>query len=132
MCFVTPCVKTQGPSSAQFRCSVNSESCIRLPLLVYIRGPETFSKSKLKKQGVRKQPCLFLKFLFLSSRPPQTMRHFLYIWIAWRKCLCVSGNVVLWSKHFDIISLVPMTYVKHWSCKYLLKFRSRMVNRVTY
>ena len=40
------------------------------------------------------------------------MGQFLEISIAGRKCLCVSGKVVLWSKHFDIIILVPMFYLK--------------------
>ena len=55
---------------------------------------------------------LFFKLLFLSSRPPQTIGNFLEISIAGRKCLCVTGKVVLWSKHFDIIILVPMFYLK--------------------
>ena len=32
--------------------------------------------------------------------------------IARQKCLCVSGKVVVWSKHFDIVILVPMSYLK--------------------
>ena len=47
----------------------------------------------------------------LISRPPQTMGQILEVSITGRKCLCVSRNVVLWSKHFDIIVLVPMFYL---------------------
>ena len=40
------------------------------------------------------------------------MGNLLEISVARRKCLCVSGKVVLWSAHFDIIVLVPMFYMK--------------------
>ena len=40
------------------------------------------------------------------------MGHFLEISIAGRKCLCVPRKVASRSKHFDIILLVPMFYLK--------------------
>ena len=50
--------------------------------------------------------------VFLSFRPLQRMGKVLEISIAGWKCLCVSGKVALWSKHFDIIISFPMSYLK--------------------
>ena len=61
---------------------------------------------------IRVQTCLFFKVFFLSSRPLHTMGIVLEIWIARRKCLCVSGKVALWSKHLDIIFVVSIFYLK--------------------
>ena len=46
------------------------------------------------------------------SGPPQTMVTFREISIAGRKRLCMSGKVVLWSKHFDIRIYVSISYLK--------------------
>ena len=54
---------------------------------------------------------LFCELLFLSSGPPQTIGNFVDFAIVGRKCLCVSGKVVLWSKRCGIIILVPMFYL---------------------
>ena len=109
--------KNQGLSSAQFRCNLSSELCIRSPLLFYIGGPEiSFPEiEQFKKKGLQIQACLFLNLLFGGSRPPQTMGNFLEISIAGRKCLCVSGKIVLWSKHFAIRIVVPMLCLKQYS-----------------
>ena len=110
--FCAPYVKKQRISNAQSRCNLNSELCIGQPLFLYIGGPNIFvRKSQVPGNCVFKH-VLFFQLLFLSSRPPQTMGHFLDISIAGRKCLCVSGNVISWSKHFDIIILVPVFYLK--------------------
>ena len=53
--------------------------------------------------------------LFWGSRPQQTMSKFLVISIARRKCLCVSGKLVLWSIYFYLKILVPMLYSKLWN-----------------
>ena len=51
-------------------------------------GPNTLAGNRtFQKYRVRIQACLFFKLRFLSSRPPQTMEHFLEISIARRKCL---------------------------------------------
>ena len=97
---------------AQFRCNLNSELCIRQPLFFYIGGPNTdfLEHRKIIFHRLCIQACLLVELIFFSSRPLRTMGQFLEISIAGRKYLCVSGNVVLWSKHFDIIILVPMLY----------------------
>ena len=58
---------------------------------------------------LRIQACLFFKLILEIS-------------IAGWKCLCVSGMVVLWPKHVDIIISVPMSYVKRWNSKKINKF----------
>ena len=45
--------------------------------------------------------CVWKTVFFSSTRPPQTMGRIMEISIAGRKCLCVSREVVLWSKHFS-------------------------------
>ena len=61
---------------------------------------------------LRIQAHIVFLVAFWTSRPPQRIWIFLGISIARRKCLCVSGKVVLWSKHFDIRMLVPMSYLQ--------------------
>ena len=62
--------------------------------------------------GCESKHVCFCLVALLSSRPPQTMGQILEIPIVERKCLCVSRKVVLWSKHFGVRMLVPMSYVK--------------------
>ena len=78
---------------------------------------EWIEQNKEKYIGCESKHC-FWKLFSLSSRPPQMMRKFLEISIAGRKCMCVSGKVALWPKHFDIRILVPMSYLKLWSYIY--------------
>ena len=60
------------------------------------------------------------------------MRHALEISIARRKCLCMSGKVVLWSKHRDIRTLAPMFYLKLCNDVYISIIQSRIIkNEVT-
>ena len=65
--------------------------------------------SKLPFIGRISKHVSFFKLLFLSSAPSQTRGFYLEISVARRKCLCVSGKVFLWSTHFDIRILVPMS-----------------------
>ena len=76
--------------------------------------------SKLSFIGCASKHILFCFNLFcFSSRQLQTMGNYLEISIAGRKCLCVSGKVVLWSKQFEIRVLVPMCYLKLCSHMYI-------------
>ena len=91
--------------------------CIRLLLFFYTWGLENtiFHNSKISKVsfiGCVSRHVLLFSLLFLSSRPPQTMRKILEISVARRKYLCVTGKVVLWSTHFDIRIVIPMFYLK--------------------
>ena len=63
--------------------------------------------------------------VFPGPGPPKTTGIFLQIWIARRKCLCVSGKVVLWSIHWDIRVLVPIRYFNLWNYIYLPSSRQR-------
>ena len=74
-----------------------------------------FSKSSFIR-CVSKQN-LFFKLALFEFRTAANDGNFLEISIARRKCLCVSRKVVLWSKHFDIRILVPMSYLK--LCTYI-------------
>ena len=65
----------------------------------------------LTTHKLRIQAC-FLVPLFWTPDPSKTMGNFLQISIARQKCLCVSRNVVLWSKQVCIIILVLMIYLK--------------------
>ena len=47
---------------------------------------------------------IIIHMLRMSSRAPQTMGQILEISVAGQKCLCVSGKVVLWSKHFGTMN----------------------------
>ena len=51
------------------------------------------------------------KHIVLALDPPQTIGNFLEISFAGRKCLCVSGKVALWSRHFDIRIWIPRFYL---------------------
>ena len=95
------------------------------PCFFYIRVLIFLKKSENSKaQAANPSMCVF-KLLFLSSRPPQTMGDILEISIARRQCLRVSGKVVLWSIHFDIRILVPMSYSELWKYIYLPSRRQR-------
>ena len=50
------------------------------------------------KHRLRVHACSFSKLLFWGSRPPQRMEKILETSIAARKCLCVSGKMVLMVK----------------------------------
>ena len=71
------------------------------------------------------QASVFWNLLFFSYRRPQTMGKMLEISTARQKCLCVSGKLVLWSKHFDIKVLVAISYLKLWNYMYCLSHRRR-------
>ena len=72
----------------------------------------------------------FFSCCFLSSRPPQAMRTILEISVAGRKCLWVSGKVVLWSTHFYIRILVPMLYLKLYDHIFIyIYIRNRLVDK---
>ena len=61
---------------------------------------------------LRIQAYFDFKVDLFSSRRPQMIGIFMDLSIARQKCLCVSGKVLLWSKHFNIRKLVPMFYSK--------------------
>ena len=63
----------------------------------------------------------FVLVALLGLQTPQTIGKLMDMSIARRKCLCVSGKVVLLSKHFDIVIVVPMAHSKLWNYRYLYK-----------
>ena len=80
------------------------------------------SFTKISFIGCVSKHVLFLGLLFLSSAPPQTMGKILVMSVARRKCLCVSGKVILWPTHFDIKMLVPMFYLKRCNPIYIYAY----------
>ena len=84
--------------------------------------PKKTSFSKLSFIGCVSKHVWFSKLLRFSSRSSQTIETFLDLFIAGRKRLCVSGKVVLWSTHSEIIIwsqcsvcdfLITYTYIYH-------------------
>ena len=84
----------------------------------YERGPEINVSEDEHFKHIIHRLCIQCIQAF---RPLQTMGNFLDISVAACRCLCVSGKVVLWSKHFDIIMLVPMLYLKF--CDHIYIYR---------
>ena len=58
------------------------------------------------------------KVALVELQTPANYGKFLEISIAGRKCMCVSGRLALWSGHFDIRFLVPMSYLELWNYIY--------------
>ena len=109
--FCPPCVKKQGLSDAQFRRYHNFELCIRYPLFFYIGVQNIFRIENMFKSIIHKlriQTCLFFVLISMNSERPRKIGKFPEVSIAWQKCLCLSRKVVLFSKHFDISTLVSM------------------------
>ena len=91
------------------------------PCFVYIGGGWFFNRKfeNIIYSRLRIQTCFVFLVALFELQTPETLRIILEFSIAGWQCLCVSGKVVLWSKHFDIRVLVPMLYVKLCNHKYI-------------
>ena len=74
----------------------------------FVRKPNKSYASSIGCESKRS----FLEVALLELYILAKSRVFHAISIIGRKCLCVCGNVVLWSKYFDIRVLVPMFYLE--------------------
>ena len=77
---------------------------------IYYASSRMLAKRKLLKiHRLRNQTCFPFALLGLKSGSHDRFDPYIVIWWDFTAGL---GQVVLWSKHFDIIIWVPMSYLK--------------------